>query len=85
MTLKISCPRIDKTKINKIIYISTSGVYGDRKDQLVNENQINALTDRAKRRVDAEYQIIKSELSIQFLEFPAYMAQGRLPLKRVDR
>ncbi len=48
---------IVKKKIIKIIYISTSGVYGDRKDALVNENEkIMPLTERAQRRADAEYQ-----------------------------
>jgi UDP-glucose 4-epimerase len=37
LTLNHFLSHIDKTKINKIIYISTSGVYGDKKDQLVTE------------------------------------------------
>ena len=46
---------IDRDNILKIIYISTSGVYGDRKDAVVNEEvSVNPITDRAKRRVDAE-------------------------------
>ena len=84
LTLNNFLSRIDKTKINKIIYISTSGVYGDRKDQLVNEqSELMPLTDRAKRRVDAEGQIIKSDIKYTILRVPGIYGVRRLPLKRI--
>jgi nucleoside-diphosphate-sugar epimerase len=84
LTLNHFLSHIDKTKINKIIYISTSGVYGDKKDQLVNEkSELNPLTDRAKRRVDAEGQIIKSNIKYTILRVPGIYGKRRLPLKRI--
>ena len=84
LTLNHFLSHIDKTKINKIIYISTSGVYGDKKDQLVNEkSELNPLTDRAKRRVDAEGQIIKSNIKYTILRVPGIYGKSRLPLKRI--
>ena len=84
LTLNHFLSHIDKTKINKIIYISTSGVYGDKKDRLVNEkSELNPLTDRAKRRVDAECQIIKSNIKYTILRVPGIYGKSRLPLKRI--
>lgn len=76
---------VDKSKINRLIYISTSGVYGDKKDQLVDErSKLEPITDRAKRRVHAENQIINSTIDYTILRVPGIYGQGRLPMKRVD-
>ena len=76
---------IVKNKIIKIIYISTSGVYGDRKDALVNESEkIMPLTDRAQRRADAEFQIKNSNIKFTILRVTGIYGKGRLPLKRVN-
>ena len=75
---------INKKKIDQIIYISTSGVYGDKKDRLVNENEpINPKTDRAKRRADAEEQIRSSTLNYTILRVPGIYGKDRMPLKRI--
>ena len=75
---------IHRDKILKIIYISTSGVYGDRKDGVVNEEvSVNPITDRAKRRVDAEKQIRASGINYTILRVPGIYGKGRLPLKRI--
>jgi nucleoside-diphosphate-sugar epimerase len=84
-TLENFLSSVDKNKIKKIIYISTSGVYGDKKDQLVDErSKLEPITDRAKRRVHAEDQIIKSKINYTILRVPGIYGQGRLPMKRVD-
>lgn len=45
--------------IHHIVYISTSGVYGDSKGEwITEETQPNPKADRAKRRLDAEQQLI---------------------------
>ena len=76
---------VNKKNINKIIYISTSGVYGDRNDQLVSEgDEVNPRTSRAKRRVDAERQIMSSGLDYVILRVPGIYGRGRLPLKRIQ-
>ena len=75
-------------KIKKIIYISTSGVYGNCNGNIVNEkNQLNPLTDRAKRRADAETQIqkfcIRKNIGGIIFRVPGIYGRNRLPIKRV--
>jgi nucleoside-diphosphate-sugar epimerase len=42
----------------RVVYASTTGVYGDCRGEWVNETRpLNATTDRARRRVDAESQL----------------------------
>ena len=75
---------VNKKYIQKIIYTSTSGVYGDKKDKVVNESEsIEPITDRAKRRVHAESQIEASGLNYTILRVPGIYGKGRLPMKRI--
>ena len=84
MVLQNFLANINKENINHLVYISTSGVYGDRNDSLVDESaNVNPLTDRAKRRVNAESQIKKSGLKYTILRVPGIYGKGRLPLKRI--
>jgi len=73
----------------RIVYLSTSGVYGDCRGRLVNENdQIRPQSDRAKRRVIAENMLTDycdrrdSELSV--LRVPGIYGPGRLGMKRIQ-
>ena len=76
---------IQKNKVKKIIYISTSGVYGDQNDALVNEDKkISPITDRANRRANAEEQIKDSGIKYTILRVPGIYGKGRLPLKRIN-
>lgn len=75
-------------KIKKLIYISTSGVYGNCNGQIVNEeNPLNPMTDRAKRRADAESQIQKfcmtKNIGGVIFRVPGIYGRNRLPIKRV--
>ena len=84
-TLKNFLSNVDKDKINRIVYISTSGVYGDKKDKIVDEkSKLDPKTDRAKRRVHAEGQIINSSIDYTILRVPGIYGRGRLPMKRVE-
>ena len=84
-TLENFLSSVDKNKIKRLLYISTSGVYGDKNDQLVDEKaKLEPITDRAKRRVHAENQIINSNINYTILRVPGIYGQGRLPMKRVD-
>ena len=75
---------INKKKIDQMIYISTSGVYGDKNDRLVNESEpISPKTDRAKRRADAEEQMRSSTLNYTILRVPGIYGKDRMPLKRI--
>ena len=74
--------------IEKIVYISTSGVYGNCQGALVDERQkVNPLTDRAKRRMDAENQLRKhcetEKINLVILRTPGIYGKERLPIKRI--
>ena len=74
----------------KIIYISTSGVYGDCGGELVDEMRpINPQTARAKRRADAEAQLrqIAENFGIPLiiLRVTGIYGPTRLPLQRLQQ
>ena len=79
---------ISNYEVKKLIYISTSGVYGDCNGNIVKEdNQLNPLTDRAKRRADAESQIKtyckRNNIGGIIFRVPGIYGRNRLPIKRV--
>ena len=46
------------TRLARLVYVSTSGVYGDCEGAFVDETRaVNPATDRARRRVDAEWRL----------------------------
>lgn len=72
----------------RLIYISTSGVYGNCHGRLINETiAIHPENDRAIRRVDAERQIrdwgVRNHVTTSILRVPGIYASGRLPLTRL--
>ena len=72
----------------RLVYISTSGVYGDCEGRLVDETQaLNPQTERALRRVDAERQLrswgLRTGVSVSILRVPGIYAGNRLPLARL--
>lgn len=74
----------------KIVYMSTSGVYGDCQGNWVNESQTpNPKTDRAKRRLNAEQQISNfAEMNGTdwiILRVPGIYGPGRLPIARIQQ
>jgi nucleoside-diphosphate-sugar epimerase len=74
----------------RLVYISTSGVYGDCKDDWVDEQRpVNPQSDRARRRVDAERQITAygraHGVRTVILRVPGIYAADRLPLERLRR
>ena len=80
---------ISKYKINRIVYISTSGVYGNCDGKKVSElKKVNPLTDRAKRRVNAEKQVTKfceeRQIKLIILRVPGIYGRNRLPMKRIN-
>jgi nucleoside-diphosphate-sugar epimerase len=71
-----------------VVYISTSGVYGDCAGAWVDEARpVNPATHRARRRVDAERQIAAFGRShgvrCAILRAPGIYAADRLPLERL--
>jgi nucleoside-diphosphate-sugar epimerase len=72
----------------RLVYISTSGVYGDCAGEVVQEHApLHPQTDRARRRVDAERQLRAwgraSGVSVVILRVPGIYAADRLPLARL--
>ena len=66
----------------RIVYISTSGVYGDCGGERIDETRpLNPQTARARRRVDAEDQLRQFKPVI--LRAPGIYAAERLPLERL--
>lgn len=79
-----------QTRPDALIYISTTGVYGNTHGQLVNEaTPINPQTQRAHRRVSAEHitRIWCTENNVRrvVLRVPAIYGPGRLPLERLRK
>jgi len=72
----------------KIIYISTSGVYGDQAGQWVTENTPpNPGADRSFRRLDAESQLFQfrndQPVDVVILRVGGIYGPGRLPEQRI--
>lgn len=67
------------------IYISTTGVYGDRAGDLVSEvSTLRAQSARAGRRVAAERRVRKAPRArMAVLRVPGIYAQTRLPIERL--
>ena len=73
-----------------LIYISTSGVYGDCAGALVAETHPpNVQTARAQRRMDAEKQIRgwakRSGVNASILRVPGIYAADRMPVQRLQQ
>lgn len=78
------------TKPQRLIYISTSGVYGDCKGAWVAEHRaLNPQNPRARLRVDAEQQIRqwaqRNHVRASILRVPGIYAAERLPLERLQK
>jgi nucleoside-diphosphate-sugar epimerase len=70
----------------RLVYISTSGVYGSCGGAVVRESRPCAAgTARACRRVAAESLLRRSGMRISILRAPGIYAADRLPLERVRR
>ncbi|OHC67176.1 MAG: NAD(P)-dependent oxidoreductase [Rhodocyclales bacterium GWA2_65_20] len=74
----------------RLVYIGTSGVYGDCGGALVTETRsLRPCTPRARRRADAERQLREfgreSDCSVAILRAPGIYAADRLPLERLKR
>jgi len=73
---------------SRLIYISTSGVYGDCDGDLVSETRtVNPQSDRARLRVSAERQIrswaTRNHVNANLLRVPGIIAADRLPVDRI--
>jgi nucleoside-diphosphate-sugar epimerase len=74
----------------QVVYISTSGVYGDCSGELVAETRPpRPRTERARRRADAEQRLRewgrRSGVRVVILRVPGIYAADRLPVARIER
>jgi nucleoside-diphosphate-sugar epimerase len=72
----------------RLIYISTTGVYGNCHGDRIDETRpLNPQTDRARRRVDAEAQLRawgkRTGAAASILRAPGIYAADRLPIERL--
>ncbi|HZH06412.1 MAG TPA: SDR family NAD(P)-dependent oxidoreductase [Lautropia sp.] len=74
----------------RLVYLSTTGVYGDRQGQWTDEVcAVTPITDRARRRVDAERCLRdaarrSASLRVTTLRVPGIYAIDRLPIRRLQ-
>lgn len=75
--------------VRRLIYISTTGVYGDHRGGKVSEaTPTNAQSERAQRRVDAERELRlwapAHGVALTILRVPGIYAADRLPIDRLQ-
>jgi nucleoside-diphosphate-sugar epimerase len=79
-----------RSLLQRLVYISTTGVYGNCHGAHIDETKtLAALTARAQRRVDAERQLrlvgIRNGCCVSILRAPGIYAADRLPLERLRK
>jgi len=85
------CAAVGPEKLpEKVVYISTSGVYGDcGGDWVTEETPVNPQTSRAQRRADAEQALQEwgreHGVSVAILRVTGIYGPGRLPLARIQQ
>jgi len=77
-------------QVKRLVYVSTTGVYGDCGGALVHESRpVAPRNARARRRVDAERILrawgLASGARVSILRVPGIYADERLPLKRLQQ
>lgn len=82
--------RLAGHRVERLVLISTTGVYGDCGGSWIDESQAPApATDRARRRLDAENQVRRwatnHDRGYVILRVPGIYAEDRLPLARLQR
>ncbi|HES77195.1 MAG TPA: NAD-dependent epimerase/dehydratase family protein, partial [bacterium] len=81
---------LDSAPPRRIVYISTSGVYGDCDGAWVDEARpVHPGNARSRRRVDAEQQLHdfarRHAVALVVLRVPGIYGAGRYPLERLQR
>jgi nucleoside-diphosphate-sugar epimerase len=79
-----------KSLPRRLIYVSTTGIYGDCGGALIDETRrVNAESSRAGRRVDAERCLRawggRTGVTVSILRAPGIYAADRLPVERLQK
>lgn len=73
-------------RTTRIVYISTSGVYGDCAGRWIDETEtLKPISARARRRLDAERALAQWGGDHVLLRVPGIYGPGRLPLARLQK
>ncbi|MEW6169246.1 MAG: SDR family oxidoreductase [Pseudomonadota bacterium] len=77
-------------RIGRVVYVSTSGVYGDCGGRWIDEDEpLEPQTERALRRADAEAALLqwreRAGAQVVILRVPGIYGPGRLPVERLRR
>lgn len=75
--------------VRRLVYVSTTGVYGDHRGDKVSEvTPVNPQSERARRRVDAEKSLRlwapAHGVALTILRVPGIYAIDRLPIERIQ-
>jgi len=81
---------LDQRTPRRLVYISTSGVYGDCQGRWIDESEsLKPQTDRGRRRLDAEQVLAefgeRTRCEVVILRVPGIYGPGRLPVERLRR
>jgi nucleoside-diphosphate-sugar epimerase len=85
------CQAVDPERLPaRVVYMSTSGVYGDCGGEWVTEETpVNPQTSRAQRRLDAENTLLEwgqnHAVPVAILRVTGIYGPGRLPLARIQQ
>lgn len=84
------CQQLSNGQIKRLVYISTTAVYGDCQGRWVDEEEpLKPGTDRGKRRQDAEQCLqetcINQNFELVILRVPGIYGPGRWPLARLKK
>ncbi len=81
-------PTAAEHRLRRLVYVSTTGVYGDCAGAHVDETTpVAPQSDRARRRVDAERRLLDwgeaQQVPVTILRAPGIYAADRLPIERL--
>lgn len=90
LRVRAVCQHLPNNSIRRLVYISTTAVYGDCQGRWIDEDEpLKPGTDRGKRRQDAEQCLQKAGINNKFglviLRVPGIYGPGRWPLARLKK
>ena len=75
---KLKCQLLNSKNLKWVGYLSTTGVYGDKRGEWVNEDTTpNPQQERSIRRLSCEKEWLETNLPIQILRLPGIYGPGR--------
>lgn len=90
LRIRAACQHLANSSIRRLVYISTTAVYGDCHGRWIDEKEpLKPETDRGRRRQNAEQCLqeagIKNKFELAVLRVPGIYGPGRWPLARLKK